>query len=208
MNILLPALLLTLLGGCSLMREAPTVTRYQLPTASQIQLPEARGCRDLTFRVAQMQSPVWLRSDAIHYTDDRHRLYRYVKAQWDQPPRDQLQQLIENAVSRSALFKGVVPYKSLARDQWLLELRVEAMLQTIEAEQSSVELAVAAVLVESYSRQVVDARTFRYRDGAPANAVGAINAWSRQSTQMGEALVDWLATHCTTEPIIHEPPRL
>lgn len=199
MKYALAVIVIVWLQGCSLMREAPPTTLYRIDLNVPVKSSSETQCSKKTLRVSQLMAAPWMQSNSIYYRDEKHRLYRYVFARWEQSPRSQLQQLAENSIARSGLFKGVVAYKSLIRNDWLLELRIETMMQTIvQRGQSRVDLAIDAVLVDGYSRRLIDQRAFRYHSEADADVAGAVGAWNIQSTQLADELGEWLSSVCQT----------
>ncbi|WP_345987567.1 ABC-type transport auxiliary lipoprotein family protein [Sulfurimonas sp. HSL1-2] len=190
-----------LIGGCSLTREAPPVQSYRLDGGETISAERAEGCRERVIRIALIEAPQWLEGTAIHYAGTDHRFYRYTLSRWEQSPVQQIQQLIEKSVIESGLFQGVVPYKSLAKNDWLLEVRIEQMLQTIDSKGAGeTDLMLYAVLVDQYSRRILAQKTFSYRQqDADAGAQSAVRGWSEGVTAFKSALIAWLAAQCETQ---------
>jgi len=191
-----------LLGGCTLTRETPPVQSYRFDGGKQITQNSATGCRERIIRIALIEAPQQLKGTAIYYAGTDHRFYRYTRARWEQSPVQQLQQLIEKSVIESGLFGGVLPYKSLAKNDWLLEVRVEQMLQTIDnAGKGETELMLYAVLVDQYSRRILAQKTFTYRQRSEhADVQSAVQGWSEGVLLFKEALVGWLVEQCATQP--------
>jgi len=192
-----------LFWGCSLTREAAPEQSYHLDAGS-VETNTTGECGGRVIRVALLEAPQWLEGTAIYYAGNDHKFYRYTRARWEQPPVQQLQQLIEKSVIDSALFAGVLPYKSLAKNDWLLEIRVEQMLQRIDAQGRGVtELMLYAVLVDQYSRRILAQQTFRYkRTSAFADVQSAVDGWSESVAAFRQALTAWLAQQCETQPAV------
>jgi len=187
-------------AGCSLTREVPPEQGYQL----HLDAPEAKeaACADRVLRVALLQAPQWLQGTAIYYAADGGRLYRYTRARWEQPPVFQLQQITEKCIIESGLFEAVVPYKSQAKNDWLLEIRIERMLQRIDAAGAGeTELMLYGVLVDQYSRIVMAQKTFRYASSSEkANVQTAMDAWNRAAASYRDDLLNWLQQQCNDQP--------
>ncbi|WP_345972351.1 ABC-type transport auxiliary lipoprotein family protein [Sulfurimonas diazotrophicus] len=194
-------LMALLVSGCSLTREAPPVQSYRLNDGAQIVVSSAEGCRERVIRIALIEAPQWLGGTAIHYAGSDHRFYRYTQARWEQSPVQQIQQMIEKSVIESGLFVGVVPYKSLAKNDWLLEVRIEQMLQTIgETGAGETELMLYAVLVDQYSRRILAQKTFAYRHKSAVSDVrSAMEGWSEGISEFKTALIAWLVQQCDTQ---------
>jgi ABC-type uncharacterized transport system auxiliary subunit len=188
------------LGGCSLTREVPPTQSFHLDSGESVPAVAAE-CGGRVLRVALLEAPQWLEGTAIYYAGTDHKFYRYTRARWEQPPVQQLQQIIEKSAIESALFSGVVPYKSLAKNDWLLEIRIERMLQTIDGKgRGETELMLYAVLVDQYSRRILAQKTFRYRSGSDrADVQSAVDAWNRGVGTFREELIAWLGHQCQTQ---------
>ena len=193
--------LATLLGGCSLVRELPPVQSYYLEGNESIAASGA-SCGGRVIRVALVDAPQWLGGTVIYYTGADQKMYRYTRARWEEPPTAQLQQIIENSLVASGLFNAVVPYQSLAKNNWLLEVRVEKMSQHISTSGSGeTELKLYAVLVDRYSRRVLAQQVFNYRnEGSKGDVQGAIDGWNRSMGLFAGDLVAWLAQECAAAP--------
>lgn len=190
-----------LLGGCSLTREVPPVQNYHLETDIDI-APAAGECGGRVIRVALIGVPQALEGTDILYSGSDQKMYRYTRARWDEPPAEQLQQIVQNSLVASALFGGVVPYQSLAKNDWLLEIRVEKMSQHIDrGGQGTAALQLYAVLIDRYSRHILAQKAFGYSHaGAPGNAQSAVDAWSRAGSAFAGDLVAWLQQQCAEAP--------
>jgi len=199
MRVLLLAFLALYVAGCSLTREVPPSMAYTLEPQVSVEASSETACRDKVLRVALIQSPKWLKSTDILYKDTHQRRYRYVNARWEQTPTDQLQQVVENALTDSELYKGVIPYRSLAKNSWLLEVRLEQMSQQIADDGSATtELKLYAVLIDQYSRELLAQRRFQYTSSQRVSDVDStVASWSHSTAFFVPELTQWLEGECT-----------
>lgn len=189
-----------LIGGCSLTRDVPPEQSYQLVVeAARAGEPV---CADRVIRVALLQAPQWLFGNAIYYAGEQNKFYRYTQARWEEPPVGQLQILTEKSLIEGGQFRAVIPYKSLAKNDWLLEIRIEQMLQHIDARgKSRTELMLYGVLVDQYSSTVVAEKTFQYeRTDEQGNVQSAVNAWQEALGTYQRDLLTWLHSQCRAHP--------
>jgi len=200
---MMAALAALVFTGCSVTREVPPAQTYHLQAEAVGSAEHADACGDRVLRVALLQSPKWLRGTDIYYGDTHRKMYRYTRARWEMPPSDQLQQIVENAVGDRVGFAAVVPYKSLAKNDWLLEVRLEKMTQVIDDDGSArTELKLYAVVLEQYSRHIVAERTFDYRAVQEKGDVdSATAAWSAAVSRFETDLTHWLAGLCGSHPL-------
>ena len=194
-------LVMGLLGGCSLTREVPPVQSYYLNGGAPVEAAAA-SCGGRVLRIALIDGPQWLSGTAIYYGTDDQKMYRYTRARWEQPPIEQLQQLTEKSIIESGLFGGVVSYRSLAKNDWLLELHFERMTQHIDAQgHGTTELMLYGVLIEQYSRHILGQKTFRYvKQSDAADVQSAVDGWSEGVGSFEPEFVRWLQQQCDAQP--------
>lgn len=193
-----------MISGCSLTREVPPSQVYRLDPQAAKMVSVEPGCHDRVLRIASLQSPRSLMSTTIYYRDTHARRYQYTRARWQQSPTEQLQQIIENGVSASGLFAGVTPNKSLAKEDWLLEVRVEAMDQQIADDGSSnTVFGLYAVLIDRYSRELFAQKRFEYSEESEVSDVmSAVASWSQATARFETELIRWLETECSARPSV------
>lgn len=211
MKMLILTVMVLFFSACSLRREVPPPVTYHLRSDTTIEVSSEQGCRERVLRIALIQSSQWLKGTDIFYSDAHRKLYHYTRARWEQTPTNQLQQIIENAVTETGLYKGVIPYKSLAKNDWLLEIRLEQMMQQIADDGSAkTDLKIYAVLIDQYSRHILAQKTFHYTDeSAQGNAQTAVAAWSRASGELQKDISGWLSDECREQsPGIHSDVNL
>ena len=191
-----------LLGGCSLTREIPPSQSYTLQSAPVA--PVAERCGERVLRIALLRGPQWLEGTAIHYAGTDGKTYTYTQSRWQQPPLEQLQQIVERGVIESGLFSGVIPYKSLAKNDLLLEVRVERMAQAIDAQgRGETQLMLYAVLVDQYDRRILAQKLFRYEHTSETgDAQSAVDGWNEGVGAFVPALIAWLQQECKAHPEI------
>lgn len=198
MSVVLSIIVVLFLSGCSLTREVPPSVTYRLDPQNSLEISLEQGCREKVIRITLVQSPQSLRSDSIYYSDTHAKSYQYTRARWQTAPAEQFQQIIESAVTGSELFKGVIPFKSLAKEDWLLEVRLEAMDQQIADDGSSTTvLRLYAVIIDRYSREILAEKRFIHtEDSEISDVMTAVASWSRATGAFEEALTLWLASEC------------
>lgn len=191
-----------LLGGCSLIREVPPIQSYHFDTARVVQSAPERVCGDRVLRIALLQAPGQLQDTAIYYSGDDHKTYSYIQARWEASPMDMLQQITEKAVIDGGLFRGVIPYKSLAKNDWLLEVRMERMSQQVHDDGSgSTEFFLYADVVDQYSSHLMAQRRFRYEaNQSEGDAASAVAAWNDAVRHFQVEVNGWLEEQCARYP--------
>jgi ABC-type uncharacterized transport system auxiliary subunit len=201
MKWILPILFAVVFGGCTLTREVPPMQSYHLEGVER-GAPVGGECGGRVIRVALVDAPQWLSGTDIYYSGADQKIYRYTRSRWEEPPTNQLQQIIENSLVASGLFAGVVPYQSLAKNDWLLEVRIGRMSQHIDHEKRGVtELKLYAVLIDRYSRRILAQKAFDYaHESAVGDARSAVDGWNKSVGTFSGELVQWLQRQCAEHP--------
>ena len=187
-----------LLGGCSIQQSVQPVTEYRLkPYAKQTRFADSQ-CTVSTLRVALTQSSALLQRQSILYADDSYRQYAYTKARWIESPSRQLRHLFEDAITRSGLFKSVVTYDSQARNDLLLENKVNDFMQYFGSDgKSHVHLSMELILIDQESMQVIATKHVDIKkETVSADAQGAVEAFNQILQEMMAQTMEWLHGEC------------
>jgi ABC-type uncharacterized transport system auxiliary subunit len=190
--------LVLLTGGCSIQKSVPPVATYRIAVEPAEAAYAGTQCRDKTLRIALLEGSELFRSRTIHYVDDTSKQYGYTKARWAESPSKQLRYLLERSVAQSGLFNGVIPYRSQAKNDLLLETNVNSFLQVIHEDGSSVaELSMTQSLIDQFSGKILATkRIMLSKEAASADVEGAVDAFN---ALVSEALLmtnRWLDDEC------------
>jgi ABC-type uncharacterized transport system auxiliary subunit len=191
-------ILVLLLGGCSIQKSVPPVAAYRIAADLGEATYAGTGCRQKTLRIALLEGSDLLRSRNIHYVDDASIDYDYTKARWVESPSKQLRYLLERSVAESGLFYGVIPYRSQAKNDLLLETNVNTFLQEIHEDGSSdVQLCMELSLIDQSSRKILATkRIVLSEEAASADAKGAVEAFTEVVSDALAVTNEWLDNEC------------
>jgi ABC-type uncharacterized transport system auxiliary subunit len=197
LTIMLGSLVL-LLGGCSIQKSVPPVAAYHIAADPGEASYAGTGCRDKTIRIALLEGSDLLRSRTIHYIDDASLDYGYTKARWVESPSRQLRYLLEHSVAESGLFNGVIPYRSQAKNDLLLETNVNTFVQVIHEDGSSdVHLSMDLSLIDQFSRKILATeRIVLSRETVSADVEGAVEAFNAVVSDALAVTNKWLDNEC------------
>ena len=186
------------LGGCSLQTSTPSVAVYRLDPVISFKKESSVACQDKVVRLSLFEGTEFVRRQSIYYADRSSRFYSYTKARWSESPARQLQQLFSKSISSNGLFKGVIPYESGAKNQWLMENNVYDFMQIIENNNtSSVYLSMDLTLIDQYTLAVLSVKKIVLKKcGVSANVEGASAAFNALTTTALEETNQWLAEQC------------
>ncbi|OQX58417.1 MAG: hypothetical protein B5M52_05540 [Helicobacteraceae bacterium 4484_230] len=196
--VLILGTVLMLFGGCSLQKTVPPVETYHLDVKTDTGTYENRGCRDKIIRVSLMEGADLMRRQDIYYTDDASKQYSYTRARWIESPSRQLYHLLERSISAGGLFKGVIPYKSQARNDWLLEGNIHRFIQVINSDGSSeIYVSIDLSLIDQFSRKVISVkRIYLHEKGVEPNVKGAVRAFDKLMKNVLKETNSWLNDEC------------
>ncbi len=185
-------------GGCSLQTTIPPVKMYRLNAPIDSKHYDSAGCQNKVIRISLLEGTALLRRQSIYYSDEDSRHYSYTRARWSENPSAQLLHLFERSVSENGLFKGVIPYKSQAKNQWLLENNVHEFMQVINKDGTSdIYLKMDLTLVDEYSKEVLSVQKIRLNKlGVDANVQSAVTTFNTLTETALHQTNIWLNETC------------
>ena len=188
------ALLSLIISGCSLQTSVPASSKYLL-NVNVASKPVAKSSfSDKVIRIGQMESSAILNTRSIYYSVDEGRSYSYTKARWMETVPKQLTNLMMLSLTKTAIFKDVIPFRSLAKNDLILESSLYTFTQTIHEDgTSTLQIAMKVRLVEQYSRKIIASKLFEFKeDGVSGDSKGAITGYSRIATKLLKDVNIWL----------------
>jgi len=191
-------LLSLIVGGCSLQTTVPASSKYMLNVEIENSSVSASNFNEKVIRVGQVESSPILNTRSIYYRVDGGRSYSYTKARWMEDVPKQLTNLLMLSVTKTNIFKDVIPFRSLAKNDLILESSLYTFTQTIHEDgTSTLKLAVKIRLVEQYSRKIIASKLFEYQqDDVSGDAEGATTGYSVLTTKLLHDVNQWLSSSC------------
>lgn len=185
---------LFLMGGCSLQTTVPATSKYNLSTDHDIKVVEYSRFSDKVIRMGVIESSALLSGTNIYYSSDNGQSYSYTKARWNEGVNQQLGNLMMHSVAKTAIFKDVIPLRSLARSELILETNIYDLSQQIHKDGSTtLHLAVKLRVVEEYSRKIIATKLFDMQQKEKeGNVEGAIKGYNKLVSQLLRETNSWL----------------
>jgi len=192
------ALFSLVISGCSLQTTVPASSKYMLNVKIEGKAVANSSFSDKVIRVGQMESSAILNTRSIYYSVDEGRSYSYTKARWMEAVPKQLTNLMMLSVTKTTIFKDVIPFRSLAKNDLILESSLYTFSQTIHEDgKSTLKLAVKVRLVEQYSRKIIVSKLFEYqKDEVMGDSEGATKGYDELSMKLLEDINRWLEESC------------
>ena len=185
--------------GCSLQTTVPASSKYLLSTHVEVTPTAQSRYKEKVLRVGRMESSALLAGRSIYYEVDNGRSYSYTKARWLESVPQQLTNLIMISLTKTEIFKDVVPFRSLANNDLILETSLYNFTQTIQEDgNATLKVALKVRLVEQYSRKIIANKLFELEEkGVKGDSEGAINGYQGLSKQLLIEINSWLEESCT-----------
>ncbi len=180
--------------GCSLQTTVPASSKYMLSANVEVKAIAESRFKDKVLRVGRMESSALLGGRSIYYEVENGRSYMYTKARWLESVPQQLSNLIMISLTKTEIFKDVVPFRSLAKNDLILETSLYTFTQTIHEDGSAtLNVAMKVRLVEQYSRKIIANRLFELKkEGVKGDSVGATDGYQELSEQLLSEINSWL----------------
>lgn len=188
------AVIFLALSGCSLQSTVPPTAKYSLNADPEIPLIKESAFKEKVIRMGVIESPTMLAGTTIYYTTDSGESYAYTKSRWNESVTAKISNAMIETLSKSHLFKDVIPFRSLAKNDLILEINIYDFSQVIHDDGSStVHMAVKLRVVEQYSRKIVASKLFEHSiNDLDGNVQGAIKGYNQLLKSSLEETVKWL----------------
>lgn len=180
--ILLTAVILSLIAGCSLPGpQQSTAKRTYLLQGIQEPDPAgaavSRSC--VILRISTPGSAPGFMTSRMAYTNTPQRLDYFAYHEWVDTPARMLASLIEGRLDSAGMFAAVVSGSSDVRADFRLDSEVTRLLQDFDAEGSKVILKVKVNLINVATRSLLSSQSFSYAETSngsnPEAGVAAAN---------------------------------
>jgi len=183
-----------IVGGCSLQTTVPASSKYLLNVAVESKVVANSNYSDKVIRIGQMESSALLNTRSLYYGVDEGRSYSYTKARWIETVPKQLTNLMMLSITKTEIFKDVIPFRSLAKNDLILESSLYTFSQTIHEDgTSTLVIDIKVRLVEQYSRKIIASKLFEYKeDGITGDSEGATEGYSKLATTLLHDVNAWL----------------
>lgn len=196
-KIFLLALALLISTGCSTTK--PPVAEYKLSVKTLEQISSSAGCQTKSLKVSQAFSSSSLMSLKMNYVQDKHKIYSYSQAQWNNSVNQEITSQILKVLRESKLFKNTQNSKSRSNSDFILEITIDDFMQyfTEDSTKSHVKVAISITLIDSKTSNVLATSSFSAVNKVDAlNATGGVNALDIALADVLTQSIDYLNKVC------------
>ncbi len=196
-KIFLLALTLYVLTGCSTVE--PPVAEYKLSVKTLEQISSSTGCQTKSLKVSQAFSSSSLMSLKMNYVQDKHKIYSYSQAQWNNSVNQEITSQILKVLRESKLFKNTQNSKSRSKSDLILEINIDDFMQyfTHDSTKSHVKVAISIALIDARSSEVIATSNFSAVNNVDSlDATGGVNALDIALGDVLTQSIDYLNKVC------------
>jgi len=188
------ALSLMFIGGCSLQSTVPAASKYSLSANHKVNVIQNSRFSDKVIRLGVIESSALLSGSNIYYSSDNGQSYSYTKARWNEGVSNQLGNLLMRSIAKTEIFKDVVPLRSLANNDLILELNIYDFTQHIHEDGSTtLHLLVKLRVIEQYNRKIIATKLFDMKQKEQeGNVEGAIKGYNKLVSKLLSETNVWL----------------
>ncbi|WP_321777642.1 ABC-type transport auxiliary lipoprotein family protein [Sulfurimonas sp.] len=178
-KIFLIALGLAVLTGCTTIE--PPVAEYKLSVKSLEQIDDlSNGCKEKSLKVSQAFSSSSLMSLKMNYVQNKHKIYSYSQAQWNNSVNQEITSQVVKVLRESNLFKNTQTSKSRSKSDLILEINIEDFMQyfTNDSTKSYVNVAISITVIDSKTSEVLATSSFKSKNKVDSlDAKGGVKAF-------------------------------
>ncbi len=197
-KLVMVALAAVLVSGCSIQTTVPATSKYSLTVDQPVAAVTNSRFKDQVIRMGVIESSALLNGTDIYYTSDNGQSYSYTRARWNEGASQQLGDLMMHSVAKTGIFKDVVPLRSLAKSELILEINIYDFTQKIHDDgTTTLHLAVKLRVVDEYTRVIIATKLFDMEDKEKeGNIDGAIKGYNKLVAQLLRETNSWLQESC------------
>ena len=182
------------LSGCSIQSTVPPTSKLSLNAHPKIPVIKDSAFKEKVIRMGVIESTTMLSGTTIYYTTDSGENYSYTKARWNESVTKKLGDAMVQSLSKSHIFKDVIPFRSLAKNDLIFEINIYDFSQVIHDDgTSTVHMAVKLRVVEQYNRNIIATKLFEKSiNDLEGNVQGAMKGYNKLLNDCLTETLKWL----------------
>ncbi len=187
-----------LLSGCGV-KSSPPVDEYTIKPKLSLNSTKETKCRQKEIKVLSPFAPYKFTTNDLHYIVLQYEEGRFNRSAWSESVASSVYNEIVDTLRKSALFKSVQNYSSVAKHDYLLEIQINDFMQYFskDLKSSYAVVDITLTLVDRQEYRVIAQKNFVKRaEVSRLDAKGGIEVLNALFAQTLEEMVVWLEGVC------------
>lgn len=190
-------IVLILFIGCSV--KQPYITEYNMKIKDFPKNKISKNCNNKTIKVLQAFSDNTLMSTNMNYVLGKYKQYSFTKSQWSIPVNQMVTLNITNMLNQLDVFKSVQNYKSITKDDYILQSNIIDFKQYFseDSKSSYVKVTINISLIDYNSNTIIHSKTFSsVINTETLDAYGGVKAFNKAFSKVLEEIDKWIVSIC------------
>jgi len=183
--------------GCSV--KQPYITEYKMDIKKFPRNEISKNCNNKTLKVLQAFSDNTLMSTNMNYVLGKYKQYSFSKSQWSIPVNQMVTLSLTNMLNQLNIFKSVQNYKSITKDDYILQSNIIDFKQYFseDSKSSYVKVTINLSLINYNSNEVIHSKTFSsIIETQTLDAYGGVKAFNTAFSKILEDIAKWISMIC------------
>ncbi|GGD49645.1 hypothetical protein GCM10012288_24640 [Malaciobacter pacificus] len=191
-----------LLTGCAV--KQPYITEYKIEIEKFQKAQGSQQCKEKTLKVNQSFSDNTLMSTQMNYIEGKHKQYPFSKARWSTPVNQMVSFHLTNMINQLDIFKSVQSYKSITKDDYILQSNIIDFKQYFseDLKSSYVKAVIQVSLIDNHTNKIVDSKTFTSKiDTKTLDSYGGVKSLNNALFNILNNVSLWLNNICNNKEL-------
>ena len=191
-------IVIVIFTGCSM--KEPYITEYKMQIEDFSRSETSNLCSQKSLKVIQSFSNHTLASTKMHYIVGEHKQFIFTKAQWSLPVNEMVTIHITNMMDQLNNFRSVQNYKSITKDDYILQSSIIDFQQYFSNDLASsyVKVTIKISLIDNSSNKVLKSKTFTSTvDSKTLDSYGGVKALNEAFINVLNESSAWMSDVCS-----------
>lgn len=136
----------------------------------------------------------------MNYVVGKHKQYPFSKARWSTPVNQMVSFHLTNMINQLDIFKSVQSYKSITKDDYILQSNIIDFKQYFseDLKSSYVKAVVQISLIDNYTNKIIDSKTFTSKiDTKTLDSYGGVQSLNKALLEILKDSSLWIRDICS-----------
>lgn len=194
--------LMVLLTGCSI--KQPYITEYNMEIKKFQKIQSSQICKEKTLKINQAFSDNTLMSTKMNYVVGKYKQFSFSKARWSVPVNQMVTFHLNNMINQLDIFKSVQSYKSVAKDDYILQNDIIDFKQYFSEDLNSsyVKAVIHISLIDDQTNNIIDSKTFSSKiESETLDSYGGVKSLNKALFDILKDTSFWLKDICNNKKL-------